>query len=319
VLEMLEKGDVAGAQWWLDKTVEFTEAHIDGTGLPAFRGLWSGIAPETRGPAAIRVAAAALIGAGTGDQKAIATLKQARQNPGANALEKAQIDKALCESLAKAKRWDDLLVQARTLAASKTFSEEGFRFFVKAATESGKWKELELEAKKRFTANPSNAVAAQAVALALAREGDAPAAGEWAGKMDEKVWADDAAVTSAWCAILAGKPTQSLLESLTKGSGSKSVKQNLTIAMLQAALQMPDEAQRTLLAAIASSDYNHLTPTAWVVYQYVCEQYGFKEESEAALTRAQTSSATGDDLAQWVKPLLVSGYHQGGIGQSPAK
>jgi hypothetical protein len=77
-LELLEKGDTRGAQWWLDKVVANIEPRSDGTGMPAVHALWSGVTPESRGPAAIRLASASLIGAGTGNAKAVQTLQEAR-------------------------------------------------------------------------------------------------------------------------------------------------------------------------------------------------------------------------------------------------
>jgi tetratricopeptide (TPR) repeat protein len=298
VLDLLSKNDLKGAQWWLDKVTHFFEVRLDGTGTQAINALWSGVTPELRGPAAIRVAAASLMGAGTGNEKAVQTLQEARLKA-PTAVEKAAVDKAICESLLKASSWTALMEAAKRLEASKIYSEEGFRFYIKGASGAWKWPELESEAKARFQGNPKNSAAARAVALALARQGNWTGAAEWAHKSEDPVSAAEASLVLAWSSILAGKPDQTALVELKKATFGQSYR--YTQAMLEASLLRPDEAVQTLMAAIGSRDYHRLDPAVWIAYSRICEQYGFPAEAGAALAKARNSEHEGDELSAWVR------------------
>ncbi|MDP8981227.1 MAG: DUF3857 domain-containing protein [Acidobacteriota bacterium] len=293
VLTLLEKKDLAGAQWWLDRVVSDAEARSDGTGLPPVKSIWSGTTAALRAPAAIRLAAASLIGAGRADAASIQLLRTTRLNV-ATTLERDQLDKALSETLARARKWDDLTVVAKRLIQTKLFSEEGFRYLLKATVGSGNWKELEAEAQRRATANPTNTFATSMVVLTKAHLGDDAGAEVWTKKLLAPEGGTNEQVLAAWISVDAGKPNGDVLEKLKK-AGYQNDALSFAMAVLQAALHQPDEAMQNLLRAVDKQDYFHLSAKAWLAYGQICEEYGFKEEAGAARIRAKEAPDDEED------------------------
>src|SRR5439155_7430114 len=151
VLELLESGKITIAQWWLDTVVaDLRQGSGLGIGMPAARLLWSGVKPETRGPDAVRLSAASLIGRDSPSQKAIQILQEARARS-MDRVERSQIDLALCEGLEKAEQWKELLAVARRLAENPLFAGDGFHFIVEAAKALRQWEVLKEEARTRLT------------------------------------------------------------------------------------------------------------------------------------------------------------------------
>jgi hypothetical protein len=222
-------------------------------------------------------------------------------------MEKSQIDKAICEALAKGRKWDNLLAVAKRLEAFHTFSEEGFRFFIMAAKGARKWPELAAEAKKRLDENPVNSAAMQALVLAESRQGNWARAAEWTKKLaGDRSWPVEGAETLAWNAILAGKADQETLSAFQewKTAGSARPDYHYTEAILDAALQKPEDAAEALLRGIAAEDFFHLHPAAWIAYARICQQYGYDGEAEKAMTSARTTVHDYDGLTDWVEALL---------------
>ena len=306
VLELLEKKDIKGAQWWLDKVLPDLEQIEDMRGIPATRALWSGVTPETRGPAAIKIAAASLIGRYSASEKAIQILQNARMNT-SDTWDQTQIDVALCESLAKARKWDDLLVVSKRLMLSKMRREEGFEYFARAAGRAKKWKELEVVAQRRLQSAPADRIAMRALAGAKARLGDHAGAAEWIQKMTGGELAGfEVRILEVWNAIVAGKVDQEVLANLKKeGGDTTSARYHYTLAMLQAALHMPEDAQQSLRLALVYEDFSSLDAKAWAVYGKVCEQYGFSNEALAAFARAR-ADGEDDEIAEWAR-VVISG------------
>jgi hypothetical protein len=306
VLELLGKNDLKAAQWWLDQCVRTADARPDGTGRPAVHGLWSGVTAASRGPNAIRIAAAALIGAGTGKASAIQTLQDARSKAPL-ALDKAQIDKALCEAFSKAKKWDELMAAGKRMQSFKNFSEEGFRYFIRGASGAGNWKEMEVEARKRFDENPSNTFAGRSVAIAKTRQGDIAGAAELARKMSEKTGADlTEHLFVAWHEMLTGKPEQKSVDKLKK-AGEKAGDNPLyhsTLAMLQAKTGGVDDAQQSFKIGIKNAALGTVSPLSWAAYGELCQQYGFPDEAQSALSQIREPKSDDDGLVGWVLPLL---------------
>jgi tetratricopeptide (TPR) repeat protein len=286
VLDLLAANDLKGARWWLDKIAANVQPRSDGTGSPSINGLWSGVTEQSRGPNAIRLAAASLIGAGTGETKAIKMLEEGRAKA-TLPLDKWQIDKALCEAFLKAKKWDELATAARRLQASKTFSEEGFRYLVKADIGTRNWKDLAAEAQKRYDSNNSNTDALRTLALAKAHLGDTAAAVSLSAKAAATEFAGDSELlVASWIAIVAGKIDQAALDRL-KNAKSKTSVHEYTLALMQALNGAPDDALQTFLKAVAQQNYEHLDPIAWIAYARICDQFGLASESESALAHGK--------------------------------
>ncbi|HEX3744720.1 MAG TPA: DUF3857 domain-containing protein [Bryobacteraceae bacterium] len=306
VLDLLAKHDLPGARQWLDMVAHDVEAREDGTGLPVIKSMWSGVTPESRGVEPARLAAQVLIATSTGKLDAIQKLVQARPKA-ANALDRAQIDKAICESMQKARNWEGLLAAARQLQTAHLFGEEGFRYYLMAAKGLRKWPEIAVEAKKRYDSNPLNEAAVKALVLAAAGQGDWVRAADWATKLGKNgIFQIEEAEMEAWTAMLAGNPTEVTLTSLhkVKDVASQKVDYQYTDALLETALQKPEDATEALLRGIGDEDYYHLHPAAWAAYAHICEQYGFPAEAEAAMTMARTSTHANDDISDWVSTLL---------------
>ena len=303
ISDLVDKKDIKGAQWWLDRAVSDAEARADGTGRPSVVGLWSGVKEEMRGPAAIRVAAASLLGASVGSPEALAILDTARLKA-PTPLEKAQVDKAICETLQSAKRWADLMVAARRLESSKLFHEEGFRYFAMGATHARKWKELETDALSMFAGNQEHVFAMRTLVLARARQGDVAGATEWVKRLtDSKLAGRDEQVFAAWVAMGQGKVDQDGLSRLKKAStrGASDKEYMLTTSYMQAILGMTDEAQLGLAQSTSGVGFDALPAVAWAIHGKMCANYGYAQCSKSSFDKAKhAAEVKPDDANVWL-------------------
>jgi Flp pilus assembly protein TadD len=307
VLDLLEAGDLKAAQWWLDQAVSYSEAREDGTGRPAVIGLWSGTTEAGRGPAAARIAAASLLGAGSGSPKALAMLEAARAKA-SNATERSQLDIAICETLTAGKKWPELVIAAQRLSATKLFHEEGFRFFIKGAKNAGKWKELEAEAAKALAANKDHVPAMRAMILAKLREGDNKSVSEWLKKLSAaRFIGTDERIFGAWVEMSQGTASTESLTRMKEGKDVPTSNNSFTYveALLEAVLRNADEALPHLKTAVQGEDINGLPAIAWAVHGKVCEQLHLatcaKESSAKARTIAE--SKKDDEASAWLLGL----------------
>jgi tetratricopeptide (TPR) repeat protein/transglutaminase-like putative cysteine protease len=309
VLDLLAEKDVKGAQWWLDKVVpDLNSTRSDGTGSAAARYLWSGVTEETRGPESISAAAASMIGPFTGSEMAIRLLKDARTKATVQ-LVKGQIDLALCASLQKAAKWDDLLVTAKRLAIIHPFEADGFRFILVAATAQGKWKELQVEASQRLKNAPKEMAALEALTLSAIHNGDKETAASSFTRLAELPYAGPEDLQfEAWASLLNGKPDPDVLAKLSKNSELPELSRPdfwYSLGTLQASLNKPEEAQRSLVKALDQEDWDELDATPWVLAGKIYEDYGLQEAAAQAFEKARSSRQT-DDLSKWALSLLPS-------------
>ncbi len=303
VLDLLQKNDIKGAQWWLDTVVAQLTSEEDGTGYPAVRSLWSGLTPATRGPRDIELAASSMIGRDSGSETALRILRQVRAKA-ATDLERAQIDKAICETLRAARNWPELMVAAKRLSTSKAFPEEGFRYAVQAAAGVRNWTELEALAQQRLKSNPENVTALRAVVIGRTFEGNRTGAAEATEKVLTLSFAGtEERLFEAWGAMLGGRADQKLLTKLKEERSLPDKDSFYTLAMLQAVLKMPEDAQQSLNKAIELEYSPDPDVRAWVIYGKVCEQYGFAKEAAAAFSRAK-SALHDDEQAEWALALI---------------
>ena len=309
VLELLERGDVKSAQWWLDKIVpELTPTTPEGTGGSAARYLWSGVTEQARGPEAIRVAAAALTGTFAGSEPGIQILKEARAKSTVQ-IEKGQLDVALCQSYEKAKKWAELLAVARRLGTMQTFANDGFQFVANALTGLQQWKELQGEAERKSKATPENMPALRAMATALVHSGNREGASEYFRKAAESILArPEDRMLEAWNAMVVGKVEPNLLTRLSekKFLGEDRADYWYTLGMLQAYAHQPEEAQRSLLAGLEHDDFSALDAKPWVLQGKIFELYGEMEAAAAAYEKAKSSPRT-NEMAEWAVLLAVPG------------
>ena len=297
VLDLLKQKNIEGAQWWLDKAVPGVPIGQDGW-LPAVRGLWSGTVASTRGPDAIRVAAASLIGRGEGSAEAVAILKEAYPKA-PNAIEKAQIDLALCETYAKSKQWHELVEVSSRLMASKTFNTAGFNYLVRAYEGQKDWKGLEAAVLLRTKDRDAPREAWRYVAIARIFSGNWDGAAEAIDKFKASAIGSEAAELGAWNDILRKSVSDGSLDSINKTNyQAADLHDKYLVAMLKVKMKKPEDAQDALKQAIQNKEAAGLDAQAWIIYGDICQQYAFPEAAASAWARAR-SAPPGTREAQW--------------------
>jgi len=329
VLQLLASNDLAGARWWLDLVSKDAEAAADGTGRPAITSLWSGVNEASRGSGDIRIAAAALIGSSTPSPKSLGILEQARLKA-PNAMQKSQLDKAICETLLAAKKWDDLMIAARRLESSKVFFIEGRRYFIRASTAAQKWKELETEAVKMMDANPGaqpvgkqgsrvvirvvnsgEIMAIKALVLAKWKQGDTAGVAEWLNRISSSdLSSSEDHVFVAWVAMGQGRANEDTLKELKKRheDGRSNNSYAYAVAMTEALIGQTDAASADLVKAIGGYDLEDLSAVAWAVHGKICDRYGFPSCASSArekALRAIQGDKKGDELIPWIQATLT--------------
>lgn len=317
VLQLVARQDIKSAQAWLDLVVpdvQGTSFSVKGapsdftiTTMPAVRYLWSGVVESTRGPAAISASAAALIGPFTGSPKAMQLLTEARGHA-TSPMERGQVDLALCQSLEKGKQWSALLSCARRLEANRVFEREGFQFVVKALIGQENWNGVQTEAEQKLKSSAKDSDALLAMATSLIQLGERQRASRYLKTITDSVYSGpDELLLEAWNCLLNGKPDPDVLSKFDKWSNipeMTSANYWYTLGDLQAALNMPDDAQRSLIKALDADDRGASDPKPWVLASKIYEQYGLAAASASARRKA-TSLSPSDDMAKWALLLLA--------------
>lgn len=296
VLYLLKQNKLDDARWWLDKAIPNMKTGKDGW-LPAARGLWSGAAAATRGPDSIQTTAASLWGRSRGAGEAIKILNAAYPNA-KNAIDKGQIDLALCESYSKAKRWADLVVAAKRLKTSKTFDSAGYQYLMKAFQEEKDWKGLESAALEETKGKISPRDAWQYVVIARMQMGNAAAAQEAIEKYKESAAGSDGLELQIWSELLQKKVSEVTLESVRNKEGPNQVHDSYLRALVELALKKTEEAQEALKEAIGNDSPDQMDARGWVAYGRICDQYGFPDAAKVAWTKARKAKSETRE-AQW--------------------
>lgn len=305
VLDLVARNELENARKWLDTVVKDLNGDSSGW-LPAAKGLWSGLTPDTRDAKAIRATAAAMMGRYSNSPRAIEILRgELPKAP--NALVKSQMDAALCEALAKAKMWDELLVVAKRLMASKTFSHQGFLFTIQAARELQNWKILEDVATQRLAADSKDNDALKQLAISKILRGDFAVAEAAITKYKlATTQTEQARELQAWNEILGKKVTSDSLKSfMADSAGEKGADADFqyTVAMLELSRGESDSAQQALKAALGTQNPKSADARAWVAFGKVCEQYGFGDFAPVAYAKAR-SARNDKDAARWSLRLI---------------
>ena len=306
VLDLITKNNLEGAQWWLDHSVRYVPDGSDGW-VPAAAGLWPGTKAGTRGPNTARVAAASLIGRYEGSADAIAILKEAYPKT-VDAIEKAQIDQALCEAYAKGKRWADLAMTARRLMTSETYHSAGIQFLMRALEEQKDWKALETAALEQTKAKAPQRDAWKYVAIARIASGNGTGAPEAIEKYKPSAIGAEAVELQAWNEIRQKKVSQEMLDIVKKTDGLVQVHNPYLVALIELQLNKTEDAQQSLKEAVQTTDVAGMDARAWVIYGVVCEQYGFPDAAKEAWARARSAKASSRE-AQWALATLEGPTH----------
>jgi Flp pilus assembly protein TadD len=315
VLHLLDQGKVAAAQGWLDKVLSAAKQPDNPNDLPAVRALWSGVGDAARGPAAIRLAAASLIGTYSQNPVAIKMLVDDRLKAKTE-FDRAMIDLALAEAYAKRKDWKSLLPVAKRLTSTRQYSQRGFAYTLRAATELEDWPELEAAGALGFASNQRNQNAIEAVITARTRMGDLRAAREWLARLkgdpdngggSDRILDNRMILLDAWIAMYSGAANSELLtrlEELSKDSTRfpYGMEGHLTIAMMRAVLNKPGDAVEPLLRALGEESSLEPNVTFWTVYSRICRDLGFPQAAEEAAALARKSTRT-DDYTDWARAI----------------
>ena len=309
VLDLLKQDKTADAQWWLDQIVPDLKSEKSGW-LPAAHGLWSGLTPETRGPAAIRLAAASLIGRSSKSPEAIRILQDGLKSA-KNAIDRAQIEQALCEAFAKSEKWEDVRTTAKQLMTSRTFADAGLEYLMKASEALNDWKGLETISLDQLKISAQDQRALRSLAIARMRSGNAAGADEAIAKLKSSSHSDKADELTSWNQILNGRITEETLASLKSQSANKplgavtvTTGNSYLIALASATAGKTDEALDSLKSSVGITDTVELDARAWVVYGDICDQMQFKDAAAESWRKARAAK-NESDAAKWSLATLT--------------
>ena len=307
VLDLLSRNQIKDAQWWLDLVVpDLQTESSEGVGSPAARLLWSGVVESTRGPTAITNAAASLIGPYNGSNRAIQMLTAGR-GQASSPIERGQIDLALCGSLARAERWDELMTVAKRLGSTRPFESEGLRFMAKAAGPSGDWKELQVEAERKLKSASGDRDALRAMATSKIQSGDRDGAARYLKTLTDSPYAGPEDLQfEAWNALLSGKADKELLTKFEKWSEIPelaSAEYLYTFGMLQVFVGAADDAQRSLIKALDRDYEGARKAIPWVLASKIDERYGLADAASSAGKNA-AKCAPSDEISKWALSLV---------------
>jgi hypothetical protein len=317
VLDLLDRKQIEAAQWWLDLVVKDIQSKPGDPAQPAVRSLWSGVVPETRGPDAIRRAAASLIGRFTKSPQAIAILEQELAK--AKTADKAELQLALCEAYLKSENWPGLLKTAQELGKLPLFSSQAFSYFAKAAEAQKQWKELEKAAQARiddktFTKVKVNAGGGpsepfiepefeRSLIVAKMNLGDYAGAAPWIEKY-KGTQAADALTFEVWAQMLSGKIADPLpADPPALGGAPRPAIDPFARAAAQLVLKHPDEARDSLKLAIGDKELPALDARAWAIDGLLAKEWGLDDEA-AALWKRAASAKGSDETASWSLALI---------------
>lgn len=116
----------------------------------------------------------------------------------------------------------------------------------------------------------------------------------------------DELLLEAWNCLLNGKPDSDVLLKFDKWSNvpeMTSANYWYTVGSLQAALNMADDARRSLIKALDADDRGASDPKPWVLASKIYEQYGLLDAAAGAHRKAESLSPS-DDIAKWSLLLL---------------
>ena len=103
---------------------------------------------------------------------------------------------------------------------------------------------------------------------------------------------------AAWNELRQKKVSQDTLDSVKKTDGPMQVRNPYLVALVELQLKKTEEAQETLKQAVQTADVNSLDARAWVIYGYLCDQYGFPDAAKISWARARSAKALTRE-AQW--------------------
>lgn len=307
VWRLVEEGDIDSAQWWLDEALKCLRSDT-GDGVTTTEMLWSGTSDELRGLGDAKIAAATLVGRTEPSDFAIQILREAAQNASVTT-DRNQANVALAEALETAKEWKALAEVARVLGKSGLFASEGLDYALRAARGSGEWIELSQLAEERLQETSDDRGALRLLAEAGAHRQDLASVERATSKLlDDSFVPLGDLVLDAWVRRILGQADPARLSRLQKNVEKYQDPGGdfyFTQGMMQAALDQPEEAMRSLRLAVGDQNPILFGPKAWFIQANICELYGFPDTAEVLRQRAR-SAIPDDDIDRWALAALDS-------------
>lgn len=300
-LARLDAGDVVGARQWLDwsQPAEKTRGFLfDPFSLPAPLRLWS-LADRDK-PEDIRLAATACLCMGKSDlDAAIAFLEKARQGkvPPAKAL---QIDRSLLACYVTSKRHADAERLSQQML-ERYQALEVLYAYIDALIGQQKLDELRKFVQQFLESGTSNADAPVVLAYALSRIGDFEAAADvYAQLGDSSKTPPHVYNNRAWLALFLPKIPDEALEDARKSCEERNGRDSAalhTLATLQAYLDKPQEAMKSLAEAVEARHCRELEHEDWLVIGRVAESYGRIEFARTCYQRVESERKDDRDTS----------------------
>jgi hypothetical protein len=232
---------------------------------------------------------------------------RAGREQASNPIERGQIDLALCASLARAERWDELMTVAKRLESTRPFESEGLRFMAKAAGRSGNWKELQAEAERKLESASGDRGALRAMATSKIQSGDRDGAARYLKTLTDSPYAGpDDVQFEAWNALLSGKADRQLLMKFEKWSEIPelaSADYLYTLGILQVFVGAADDAQRSLIKALDRDYEGAQKAIPWVLASKIDGRYGLADAASSAGKNA-AKCAPSDEISKWALSLV---------------
>ncbi len=311
-LDLLAHNDLTGARWWLDFVMPKLSDKDSAGGRPAPYFLWPEALPgKTREAGRERVAAAALAGKDPAMSAVVIEILTARRKQVSTALERAQLDRALCETLAKAKRWPEMLEAARRLERTRNFEATGGHLVLRALEGAGHWDELLAEAGKGRAKDADDLYMLRAQVTALLHLGRTKDAAGAAGALLQQPGVKPADRTlAAWCALLGGGDVAKSLKDLTTNAGSNPAELGsdywYAVAALHLAAGQTAEAYNAFTRGLSGEQLDALDARGWAVWGRLAGRYGYPEVESAAHARIAKTANASDPVAHLAE-LYVKG------------
>jgi tetratricopeptide (TPR) repeat protein len=168
---------------------------------------------------------------------------------------------------------------------------------------------LHAEAGRRLKASAKDTDALLATATSLIHLGQRESAAQFLKSITDSPYSGPSEVVlEAWNCLLNGQPDLGVLSKFDRWSNlpeTNSADYWYTVGILQASLDLPDQAQRSLLKALDADDSPLLDPKAWVLATKIYDGFGLEDAANSARQKAK-SLPPPDDTAKSALALLVS-------------
>jgi tetratricopeptide (TPR) repeat protein len=283
----VESGKLTEARQWLDWVRE--EIPLGGgddpLSGPAFSRLWT--KGSQAGDAAIRTAAATLIGMTSAANEALPQLREAVKSA-SDEKTRTAAELALVRALRLAESVDGALPAAQALVQSYPDSAEARQLLLSVYLQQRDWKSFEAMANKRLAEDATDVETSRLVAQALEEQGEFAKAEALYAKLANSAEGNDLDWNQfGWSALVAGDVTA---EKIAQVQRDATAHPNLaallhTLASMYAEAGQTAEAREVILAAMEAWGIDEPSSECWYVFGRIAEQFGVREAALADYAR----------------------------------